>query len=414
MLLPPAARLLDLTRLVSRLGRGALTGVDRVELAYLQTLLAGPVPLFALVRTALGFVLLDAGGARAVCLRARGEVPLGPVDLLGRLTWRREPLRARAEADLRRLALARCGRLTLARMLRRHLPAGFSYLNVGHANLTPRVMRAIHAVAGARAAVLVHDTIPLDHPEFSRPDIPPVFARKLAVVAGHADLVIHSTKDARRKTEAHLAAFGRVPPGVLAPLGVPTPQPDASLLPHGLNLARPYFVTIGTIEPRKNHALLLDVWEMLHQRLPAAEVPHLFILGSRGWANDAVFARLDAAVAAGQAITELPGLPDGAVAALLAGAQALLFPSLAEGYGLPPLEAMALGVQVICPPLAVFQETMGDYPVYLSARDSYSWMETIEKNVTAGGRDDTLKNQENARCAGPDWPTHFKAVLTIV
>ncbi|HEX9858540.1 MAG TPA: glycosyltransferase family 1 protein [Paracoccaceae bacterium] len=403
----PSARLLDLTRLVSRLGRGPLTGVDRVELAYLEHLLAGPVPLFALVRTALGFVLLDAGGARAVLARARGAEDLGPADLLGRLSRRGQPARARAEADLRRLALARCARPLLQGMLRRHVPAGFTYLNVGHANLSRRVMRAVKQVTGARVAVLVHDTIPLDHPEFTRSGIPAVFARKLAAVAGHADLVIHSTRETGRRTEAHLAALGRVPTGVVAGLGVPVPQPDAAALPGGLDLGHPFYVTIGTIEPRKNHALLLDVWERLHGTLAPALMPRLFVLGGRGWGNTAVFGRLDRP---GAMITELAGLPDAAVAAVLEGAQALLFPSHAEGFGLPAVEAAALGVPVICSDLPVFREILGDYPVYLDPSDSYSWMETIRKNMQAGG----VRQPMRRKRAVPDWTAHFNAVLNLV
>lgn len=412
-MLAPPARLLDLTRLVSRLGRQALTGVDRVELAYLAALLAGPLPVFGLVRTALGFVLLDAAGAQAVLQRATGAVPLGTADLLGRLSRANDPLRARAEADLRRLALARCARPPLARMLRRHLPPGFHYLNVGHANLAERVMRALRHGGAARVAVLVHDCIALDHPEFTRPGISAVFARKLAVVAAHADLVIHTTQDCRARTEAHLAVLGRVPPGVVAALGVPVARPDAGLLPPDLDLTRPYYVTIGTIEPRKNHALLLDVWDQLPARLPGTALPRLFILGSRGWADAAVFARLDAANCAGGSVRELPGLPDAAVAALLQGAQALLFPSLAEGYGLPPLEAMKLGVPVICAPLPVFRETLGDYPVYLEFANSYSLLETIT-NAALGRDHDKVQMRPGRRRALPDWPGHFNLVLNLV
>lgn len=404
---PPPGWLLDLTRLVSRLGRGALTGVDRVELAYLDHLLAGPVPLWGLVRTALGFVLLDGRGAQMVRDCATGIAPLGAADLLGRISRWDQPLRARAESDLRRVALARCMRPLLGRMLSRHLPSGTVYLNVGHADLAQGVMRAVRGIPAAKVVVLVHDTIPLDHPEFSRPGIPAVFARKLAVVAAEADLVIHTTEATRARTEVRLAAFGRVPPGVVAALGVPVLRPEPGLLPPGLDLARPYYVTIGTIEPRKNHALLLEVWEKLAARLPASAMPRLFILGHRGWADAALFARLDAA---GGLVRTLPDLPDGAVAALLAGAEALLFPSLAEGYGLPPLEAMALNVPVFCAALAVYRETLGDYAVYLDATNSYSWMETIAKNVTAGeGRGENRQARKV-----PGWADHFNVALNRV
>ncbi|PTE23730.1 glycosyltransferase family 1 protein [Cereibacter changlensis JA139] len=390
------ARLLDLTRLLSRLGQGPLTGVDRVEAAWLDHLLDAPQPCFGLLRTRLGFLLLDRKGMQALRDRLEG-LPLGPADLAGRLFRRSQPWRAKAEADMRRLACDRCLAPLLSPLLRRHLPAGSCYLNLGHANLSEFALRRIRA-AGLRVVVLVHDVIPLEHPEFTRPGIPAVFRRKMAAVSAGADLVIHSTEDARRRTEAQLARLGRTPPGITAPLGVPMPRPDpATPLP-----ALRYFVAVGTIEPRKNHALLLDVWDRLEESLPAGEVPQLLLLGRRGWNNDEVFQRLDARARSGSAVREHPDLPDGAVAALLAGAEALLFPSFAEGYGLPPLEAMALGVPVLCSNLPVFAETLGDYPVYLDPNDRYLWIRVIAGRSPAGGR-------PPARGL-PDWASHFRAV----
>lgn len=104
------ARLLDLTRLVSRLGRGPQTGVDRVEFAYLSHLLTLDQPLFGLVRTPLGFLLLDRSGMAALRLLVLGETPLGQADLLGRLSQRHDPRRAKADASLRRLSIARTPR----------------------------------------------------------------------------------------------------------------------------------------------------------------------------------------------------------------------------------------------------------------------------------------------------------------
>ena len=392
------ARLLDLTRLVSRLGRGPLTGIDRVELAYLTRFLEGDPPVFGLIRSAAGFLLLDHAGCDGLARLARGEGALPAADLISWLLHRKDRLRARAETAARRLAMARAARPGLARLLR-HMPTGAAYYNVGHTNLSARDLGRIKA-AGLRITVMIHDTIPLDHPEFARPDTVPVFRRKLASVAAHADRLIHLTEATRQKTEAQLARLGRVPPGLVAPLGVEVPEPGP--LPAGLVPVSPYFVTLGTIEPRKNHALLLDVWA----RLPKP-APQLFILGNRGWAGPELIARLDALPKDGP-VQERNGLADSAVATLIAGAAALLAPSRAEGFGLPPVEAACLGTAVIATDLPVTRELLGNKAVYLPPDDIYSWMETIIGQATNARTDQT-------KTAPPSfaWADHFNAALSL-
>ena len=399
------ARLLDLTRLVSRLGRGPLTGIDRVEYAYLDHLLQSDRPLFGLVRTSLGFVLLNRAGCAGLAALVRDDIPLPPADMIGRILHRNNPVRARAEAAVRRLATARAAHPFLARLLRK-IPAGSTYLNVGHANLTTRSLHPLRH-AGLRIAVMVHDTIPLDHPEFARVGTVEPFARKMAAVSRFADLVIHTTCDARAKTETHLARMGRVPEGVVANLGVPRVLPDAAGLPPGLDLTRPYFVALGTIEPRKNHALLLDIWDHFGT---GPDAPRLFIIGGRGWANPELFARLDA-LPPGHPVKCLSGLPDSAVLAAMNGATALLFPSHAEGFGLPAVEAAAAGVPVITSNLGVIKELLGDYAVYLDVTDIYSWIETIKTHTNAARRGDTPQNQNRKHKEPPLWADHFKTVL---
>ncbi len=392
------SRLLDLTRSVSRLGRGPMTGIDRVEAAWAAELIRREQPAFALIRSAAGFLLLDRAGMADLF-----RLPLPDrADLLSRLGHRRDPLRARAETLARRLAVARCRPRGLALMLRRRLPEGGLYLNVGHANLSEPVLLAVRQ-AGLSVTVLIHDTIPLDHPEFARAGTVEPFRRRLAAVAAHADRVIHITADARTRTEAQLARLGRVPPGQVAPIGVTPATPDPALLPPGLTPRPPYFVALGTIEPRKNLGLLLDVWPML----PAPQ-PQLYLIGHRGWAGAELLARLDALPPDGP-VQVLQGLPDGAVAALLQGAQALLFPSLAEGFGLPPLEAAALGTPVVAGDLAVTRELLNDYAVYLPLSDRYSWA----SKITELAQKPALTGRQGTGAVLPGWQAHFNSVLNL-
>lgn len=375
-----------------------MTGIDRVELAYLGRFLSDETPVFGLIRSAAGWLLLDRSGCAGLARFGRGEAPLPRADLLSRLMHRKDAVRAQAETAARRLAMAQAARPGLGRVSRR-LPKGTEYFNVGHTNLAARDLNRIRD-AGLRITVMIHDTIPLDHPEFARPDTVPAFRRKLAAVAAHADRIIHLTHATRETTEAQFAALGRVPPGLVAPLGVEVAQPGP--LPPGLQPQAPYFVTLGTIEPRKNHALLLDVWEKIPQ--PA---PQLFILGHRGWAEPGLLARLDSLPKDGP-VREVNGLPDSAVATLIAGAAALLAPSHAEGFGLPPVEAACLGTAVIATDLAQTRELLGNKAVYLPDGDIYSWLETIIRQAKASGPMQTRTSLPNLT-----WEDHFNTVLNL-
>ncbi|WP_099824893.1 glycosyltransferase family 4 protein [Oceaniglobus indicus] len=401
-------RCLDLTRLVSRVGLGPPTGVDRVELAYLDALLAKSDPMFALCRTAAGFSLLNRDGARAIRDRIADD-RWGSPDILARFSRGLSAARRRAEAEIRRQAVASCLRGGLGRLARRHLPVDVHYLNVGHSNLEARVFRALRQVKGVRIAVLVHDTIPLDFPQFQRPGTPEAFARKMRAVATHADLVICNSAGTKADVGRHFKDLGRVPACVVAHLGVETPTADPAGLPPGLDLSTPYFIALSTIEPRKNHALLLDVWERLART--GKPLPNLYIVGRRGWNNAAVFDRLDAGLAG---VHELPALDDGAVAALIRGAQALLFPSFAEGFGLPPLEAAVLGTPVVCSSLPVLREVLGQYPVYLDPVDIYAWTTEISRLAAHGRQHAAACDRGSATGATLTWAAHFNHVFTVI
>ena len=388
-------RLLDVTRLVSRAGRMP-TGIDRVERVWLRRLLDERAPVFGLLRTPFGFLLLDRCGLE--CLdRGLETGRWGPADLLSRLAlYRPEAVRA-AEASLRRFARGRCMHHRLGRMLRRHLPPGTAAYNIGHANLTESSMAALKSVRGLRSVVMIHDTIPLDFPDLQRTGTARSFAAKFRAAARHADAIICPSRAAAADIGRHLHAQGSAARLVVAPLGVTPVIARPVELPEGLPPVGPYFLILGTIEPRKNHALLLDVWDQL-----GSAAPWLLICGTRGWRNTVTFARLDRRPAR---VRELAGLSDGAVAALLDGARALLFPSLAEGFGLPLVEAMARGTPVVCSDLPVCREVAGPAATYLDPRDTAAWAQIVLR----------LKDDMGTRVkiAPPDWEMHFKTALSM-
>ncbi len=160
---------------------------------------------------------------------------------------------------------------------------------------------------------------------------------------------------------------------VVAPLGVAErfhPREadtiSAVLKAHAVQ-AREYFLCVGTLEPRKNLSLALRA----HALLPEAvrERFPLLIVGMAGWQREQLSHELRRALASGN-VCLLGYLPDEQVAQLLAGARALIFPSLYEGFGLPVLEAMASGTPVVVTRSSAMPEVAGAAGNYIDADDA--------------------------------------------
>lgn len=401
----PPALLLDVSRLVSRIGGGPPTGIDRVEAEWLRQvqhrrhLLLARVPRRQLLLPAeAGADLLDWLDDPARVPAARG--------LIARLRRAGTP-RARAEEALagRALATGTVTGLGLARAVARRLPAGSLWLALGHANLHPGPWRALGRL---RRAVMIHDTIPLDFPQFTRAGQDAAFRRRFIAALTQADLIVTVSQATRAdvirwRDRLGLPARARIE---AVPIGTTLAAPLPAAIPPDLPLDRPFFVALGTIEPRKNHALLLDAWALLAERLPPEATPRLLILGRRGWENAATFASLDA-LPAGGAVVERAGLGDGAVAALLERAHALVMPSRAEGFGLPLTEAACRGVPVLATPLPAARDILAGVPVsWLPADDPRPWAEAVAALAAAPLR-------RNPALAPGSWSAHVSDVLGL-
>ena len=262
--------------------------------------------------------------------------------------------------------------------------------------------------AGARFVPLIRDLIPLTHPEYTCAPQVGRHAARVATTATLADGIIVNSAATEATLRTHLLPHGRsIPPITVAPLGIRTLRAPAAPLP-----TEPYFVCLGTVEPRKNHQLLLHIWRDL--AMEGRGSPRLLLCGRRGWENEQVLDLLERCEALRGLVLELGTLPDARVTELLSGARALLFPSFAEGYGLPLAEALALGVPVICSDLPALREVGGDVPDYLDPLDGPGWRRAILDYALP---DSAARDAQLARLRRwqiPGWDAHFAAVDALL
>ena len=130
-----------------------------------------------------------------------------------------------------------------------------------------------------------------------------------------------------------------------------------------LAIRRPYLLMVGTLEPRKNHALAFEALA----RLKAEGWPHCLVVGGRrGWLFDAVQSKVEQ-LGLAEDVIFTGRVPDAELPALYSGADCFLMPSLYEGFGIPVLEAMACGAPVVCSTASSLPEVAGEAALYIDS-----------------------------------------------
>lgn len=370
---------IDVTRLVLRMMQGRLpTGVDRVCLTYVQRY---------------------ANRARAALHRGPFNIIL-PADSSRRLF-------ALLLGPPPRLLAWRVAALVLGAMLfgwRDRACAGSMLLNIGHSGPEQPQYVAWLRRRGLRAVFMVHDVIPVTHPEYCRPPEKQRHIQRLDTVLRTAAAVITNSRATLQSLSEYARRRGlQMPPTIAAPLATAGFSSESDHRP----MADPYFVILSTIEPRKNHWMILQVWRRLVERHGAA-APRLVVVGQRGWECENVLDLLERCESLRGFVLEKPVCSDSELVTYLRHAQALLFPSFVEGYGLPLAEALSLGVPAIASDLPVFREIADDIPEYLDPLDAIGWLKCIESfcQPDSPRRQNQLLRME--RFTPPAWAKHFE------
>jgi alpha-1,3-rhamnosyl/mannosyltransferase len=246
-------------------------------------------------------------------------------------------------------------------------------------------------VGAARALLTLHDLAFLRNRDWHGPAAAGLAARTTAALRQAAAVVVPSRAtgdDLRQQLDftgpVHVVPFGA------------DHLPETIAAPHPL-AGRAFVLCLGTLEPRKNHLGLLAAW----QRLPAPR-PLLCLVGAIGWQCADIVAAVRSAQQRGE-LRWWPALRDAAMLPLLAHASLLVYPSLWEGFGFPPLEAMRLGVPVLAHDSAALRE-LGDGAVALvDATDPAALADGIASLLQDRSRRQALQTAGRARAAQFRW-----------
>lgn len=388
-----APLLIDVSRLVWRRWTGTrATGIDRICLAWLEHY---------------------APQSQAVIIHrhAKAILPERTSQALFQLILR--PERSKRDVAQFRRNVIGLG-LRRAAYLRDRLPGrGRVWLNPGHTGLDVPGLEDWCRRRDLRPVYIVHDLIPITHPQYCRDGEDERHKRRMRTMLATAAGVVANSKHTLESYENFARSEGAsISPAIVAWPGTP-------LLPSAADMScgEVTFVMLGTIEGRKNHKLVLSVWqELLSTCLAeqaAIKVPKLVIVGRRGWQASDVFELLDHYDFQGR-VSEVGALDDAGLAGVLRNARALLFPSLAEGFGIPLVEALAAGVPVIASDLQVFREIGQGVPELLPATDQGAWRDAVLEFARPVSAQRTKQFERLAQFCPPTWYEHFTRVDRLI
>ena len=381
------AVLIDISRLLyRRFAKRLPTGVDRVSLEYIRRYIGSARAVLSLA--GLHLILPRPASERVFRLLCDQASP--PLS-----AWMLLP----------RLLVAACKGIWSERKV-----AGAILFNTGHMGLAHEYYARGLRKRGVRPVFMVHDLIPITHPEFCRPGELEKHQRRMRNVLRLAHAIVTNSQD----THASLGVFSQrvslpMPPVVVAPLA-----PGLSRVsPASRPLKEPYFVVLSTIEPRKNHLMLLHLWRRLREEL-GANAPRLVIIGQRGWECENVVDLLVRSELLRGFVFEFSRCDDAELATYLHHSQALLFPSFVEGYGMPLIEALAAGVPVVASNLAVFREFAADIPDYADPLDPQRWLTLIREYADPNSAQRAAQIERMRTFEMPTWERHFALLESLL
>jgi glycosyltransferase involved in cell wall biosynthesis len=368
--------LLDVSRLIWRSwSRRLATGIDRVCYAYVDNF-----------RDRAQAVFQYRGIPRVMSPRHSDELfdlLLGPdEEFRGRLAG----LAARALPSMRSQVDGR----------------GAYYFNVGHTDIDLDRLVDWTARNNLRPIYMVHDLIPLTHSEFCNPQAVGRHRGRVVNALSSACGIVTNSEASAHELRNFAAEEGIRMPPVIAAWLAGAEFKFSSAIPFK---AGRHFVCVSTIEGRKNHFMLLQVWRRLAERLGSA-TPKLVIIGQRGAQASHVEGMIERCESIQDHVVTLSHCPDEELGRWISTARALLLPSFAEGFGLPVIEALQLGTPVIASDLPCFREIGEGIPTLLDPIDALGWERTVTSFLdNCPERTRQLRLLQDYRA--PSWSDHF-------
>jgi len=274
----------------------------------------------------------------------------------------------------------------------------------------PRHFGPFNLPKSIKRITFIHDLSPLHHPEWhqfvsrtlQRLFLPSILKRTDHVLTNSdytkQDIIRHFPVTKHKTTSTWLAKEDFF-----------QPQADMALL-RKLGVDKPYLLHVGTIEPRKNINVLIEAFEQLKQ--DDDQSLQLVLVGKQGWKSESVFTAIKNSPYK-KDIKVLGYVERNALIALYSSAEAFVYPSLFEGFGLPLVEAMACGCPIVSSNAACLPEIAGKAGLYFSPTSSKELLDQLQILLSSPSKKSDLKQLALQQAAKFNWERTAKETLAV-
>ncbi len=261
-------------------------------------------------------------------------------------------------------------------------------------------------VCFAPTVLTIHDLIFLRYPQSFHSAKRRYLSAMTGWSARHAAHVITVSEATRRDVIDLLRVAPERVTTVYNGVGIqfkPLPSDQTDEFRRKKGLEGPVLLYVGTLEPRKNLPVLLRAFHSIADE-PGIEDATLVIGGSKGWYYNEIFSTADSlGLASSGRVRFLGRVPDEELPLWYNIATACVYPSLYEGFGLPPLEAMACGTPVITANTSSLPEVVGEAGLMLEPDDIAGWAEAIRSIITNAGLRSRLSEEARNQARSFTW-----------
>lgn len=263
--------------------------------------------------------------------------------------------------------------------------------------------------------LLIHDLIPILHPEWCDPGVTRTFTQWHDSILPLTDIIFANSRSTAKDIENHYIKSGLSLPCPVTVLPFGSSFSPPSVLPPrvpALADAGNYVLFVSTIEARKNHELAFRVWRRMTEQLPAENIPTLVFAGRVGWLVADLMQQLDNAHWLKGKIRLVTSPSDEELESLYANCLCSLFPSFFEGWGLPVTESLGFGKPCLVANSSALPEAGGEFSYYFNPRDISDAYEVISSIVTDPVRVAEWALTVKAHYSPVTWSAAAKKILT--